>query len=342
MTPLRALFLSMCAVLAGSSLKAERLLDFPTENRALVHGQPEKFFMYVDRDFEGRVSKPWQGGQYGFVRGPRREKGELVFATMHEGIDILPVRRDASGEPLDRVLAAASGRVVHVNALPSASNYGRYVVVEHLWEGCRYYTLYAHLGAVDVEMGQPVRQGDNLGRLGYTGRGINRERAHLHFETCMMLSDSYEDWHAAVFPSAPNRHGLFNGLNLAGFDPTRLLLDAEANPDVSISQYIAAGEPFFRVAVPASDDLFLLHAYPWLKAGVETAPAWAITFSRFGIPLRAEPLPNPVDDPKVMWAKESTTPYRHATRGLLDGPRGAPHLTASGHRYIALITGRKP
>ena len=127
-------------------LPASPLVDFPVENHALATGNPEAFYMYVDRTFEGKKSSPWQAGQFGYVRNPRRDaNGEIVFTRLHEGIDIRPLRRDAKGNPLDPILAAAPGRIVHVNDQPGASNYGRYVVIEHLWDGCRYYTLYAHL-----------------------------------------------------------------------------------------------------------------------------------------------------------------------------------------------------
>ena len=97
------------------ALRAEPLVDFPTDNRALLEGRPQDFFMYVNRDFEGEKSKPWQGGQFGFVRGPVRDGGKILCIQFHEGIDIRPVHRDAQGNPTDEVRAAAAGTVVHVS-----------------------------------------------------------------------------------------------------------------------------------------------------------------------------------------------------------------------------------
>ena len=163
-------------------LRAELLVDFPTDNHALLEGRPQDFFMYVNRDFEGEKSKPWQGGQYGFVRGPVRSGDKIRCIQFHEGIDIRPVERDAQGNPTDEVRAAAAGTVVHVSREAGASNYGRYVVVEHRWDGCPFYTIYAHLASISVEPGRTLRQGEPLGIMGYTGAGIDRERAHTHFE----------------------------------------------------------------------------------------------------------------------------------------------------------------
>ena len=81
----------------------------PTDNDALFRGQPEQFYMYTDRDFEGVKSRPWQGGTYGFTRNQQRVGGNIVLTKFHEGIDIKPLRRDASGEPLDEVRAKPFG-----------------------------------------------------------------------------------------------------------------------------------------------------------------------------------------------------------------------------------------
>lgn len=329
----------MAASLAAS---AQPLVDFPTQNRALLGGNPEDFFMYVNRDFEGERTQPWEGGSFGFVRGPQRENGTVHFRTLHEGVDIRPLRRDAAGEPLDPVVAAASGTVVHVNPLPGASNYGRYVVLEHIWKNCRYYTLYAHLGEIAVKPGQQLEQGGPIGRLGYTGVGIDKTRAHLHFEVCVMLNDRYEDWHAAVFPGEPNRHGIYNGLNLLGFDPTRLLLESAATPNLDIEAYIQAGEPWFRVAVPSSPGLFVLRAYPWLRKGDADAPGWAISFSRHGVPLTAEALTQRPEAPQLLSAKTGPASHSTMTRGLLEGGATEPRLSASGQRFIALLMGVPP
>ncbi|MBX6325646.1 MAG: hypothetical protein IRY93_06385, partial [Chthoniobacterales bacterium] len=52
---------------------AERsLLDLalPTDNDALFSGGGPAFYQYVERDYKGVKSTPWEGGRYGFVRDP--------------------------------------------------------------------------------------------------------------------------------------------------------------------------------------------------------------------------------------------------------------------------------
>ena len=219
----RAARLGAVLLLATHSIAAALDLTFPTKNRALLQGDGEGFYMFIDRDFQGEKSTPWEGGQYGYVRDPRVTSGGLVYTRFHEGADIKPLERSSDGEPLDIVTAAGAGRVVHVSDVPRYSNYGRFVVIEHQWDGCPYYSLYAHLNSASVSVGQQVAQGDPLGRLGYTGDGIDRRRAHLHFEVNLILSHDFEQWHKLVFPTEINRHGLYNGINLAGMDAGRLL-----------------------------------------------------------------------------------------------------------------------
>src|SRR5438132_14431611 len=99
-------------------------LVLPTDNDALFSGGGAAFYQYVERDFKGVKSTPWEGGQYGFVRDPVETSAGVVYTRFHEGIDVKPLRRDARDEPLDAVRAIADGKVVHTNVVPGYSNYG--------------------------------------------------------------------------------------------------------------------------------------------------------------------------------------------------------------------------
>src|SRR3979490_2833629 len=90
-------------------------LALPTDNDALFGEGGPAFYQYIERDYKGEKSRPWQGGQYGFVRAPIETKAGIVSTRFHEGIDIKPMHRDAAGEPLDEVRAIADGKVVHIN-----------------------------------------------------------------------------------------------------------------------------------------------------------------------------------------------------------------------------------
>ena len=61
--------------------------------------------------------------------------------------------------------------MAYINNVPGSSNYGRYIVVEHQFGGCPYYSLYAHLSAVRVNIGDQVSQGEPIAVMGHTGEG---------------------------------------------------------------------------------------------------------------------------------------------------------------------------
>src|SRR5205823_5970337 len=218
-----AILATTILVISGNAHAVE--LSLPTDNDALFHDGGAEFYQYIERDYHGEKSYPWEGGQYGFVRDPEPARAGTVYTRFHEGIDIKPVHRDANGEPLDEVRAIADGKVVYTNAVPSYSNYGKYVVIEHRWDGSPYYSLYAHLSKIDIQTGDTVQRRQHIAVMGYTGVGINRERAHLHLEVNLMLSRNFRAWYDAyVDPKDPNHHGIYNGLNLTGLNIARLYL----------------------------------------------------------------------------------------------------------------------
>lgn len=85
----------------------------------------------------------------------------------HSGLDISAPQ----GTP---VVAAAAGKVVSING--AGPSYGIHVVLEHAGG---LYTLYAHLSAESVSIGQQVAAGERIGYVGSTG---NSSGPHLHFE----------------------------------------------------------------------------------------------------------------------------------------------------------------
>lgn len=86
--------------------------------------------------------------------------------SMHAGLDFAaPV-----GTP---ILAAAGGVVASAEFNPA---FGHMVVIDH---GNGLQTLYAHASRIDVRLGEIVRKGQQIARVGSTGRSTG---SHLHFE----------------------------------------------------------------------------------------------------------------------------------------------------------------
>jgi hypothetical protein len=314
-------------------------LVLPTDNTALLRGDKEDFYQIIERNLHGVISHPWQGGQYGFVRDPRELAGGTVYTRFHEGMDIRPMRRDARGEPLDEVRAMAEGKVVYTNQWAGASNYGRYVVVEHRWGGCPYYSLYAHLSTIAVEAGQRVRQGEKLAIMGHTGSGINRERAHVHVELNLFLNDHFEAWHEAVFPRDPNRNGIYNGLNFAGLDLPRFILALRKDSSLTIPAFLSREEVYYKVVVPNSSDFELPQRYPWMidRPSKEKPAAWEISFTRSGLPIRLTPSDRALTAAEISHVKSSPVDARYLTRHLAGRGRNV-HLTDGGKAYMRLLT----
>lgn len=92
-----------------------------------------------------------------FLRGP----------AMHTGLDF----RAETGDPA-RATAAGTVTLAGWNA-----GYGKMVEVDH---GNGLATRYAHLSAIDVQVGDTIRIGQVVGKVGSTGRSTG---PHLHYET---------------------------------------------------------------------------------------------------------------------------------------------------------------
>jgi septal ring factor EnvC (AmiA/AmiB activator) len=102
----------------------------------------------------GRLAWPAQGP----VRIAFGQRVELAFGTVtaHNGWDI--------AAPADApVQALAQGTVAYAGWL---RGYGQLVIVDH---GDNYHSIAAHLGSVDVHVGEAVTQGQALGKVGDTG-----------------------------------------------------------------------------------------------------------------------------------------------------------------------------
>jgi murein DD-endopeptidase MepM/ murein hydrolase activator NlpD len=91
----------------------------------------------------------------------------LRSPAMHTGLDL----RADTGEP---VRATANGTV---SVAGWNGGYGKLVEIDH---GNGFATRYGHLSAIDVHVGQSIKIGQIVGKVGSTGRSTG---PHLHYET---------------------------------------------------------------------------------------------------------------------------------------------------------------
>ena len=339
---MRWLAAAIALIIIGSATVAQSQpldLVLPTDNDALFSDLGPAFYQYIERDYKGEKSYPWEGGQYGFVRDPVETAEGIVYTRFHEGIDIRCLKRDLRGEPLDEVRAIADGKVVHVNPVPGYSNYGKYIVIEHRWDGCSYYSLYGHLSAIAVQPGQEVRRGEPIAVMGHTGTGLNQARAHLHLELNFLLSHQFEGWHADTFKDESNHNGLYNGLNLTGLDIARLYLALRKKPTLTIPEFIASEKTSYKVVFPRSAYFELPKNYPWMvvsRAGPETE-SWEVSFTRSGLPIKTEPSEKHVVHPELSYVEKSAIDPLLFTMHHITGRGKKAHLTESGRRLMGLL-----
>ena len=116
---------------------------------------------------KGLLSNPVPEGQYGSSFGLRQDPLKSTTANkMHWGLDI----KAPTGTP---VLSAGEGKAT---VMTGHNDYGNFVVIDH---GNGLQTAYAHMDSVSIKNGESVKQGQEIGKVGNTGRSTG---PHLHFE----------------------------------------------------------------------------------------------------------------------------------------------------------------
>ena len=145
----------MQLAIAQPSVVAAAQHGVATAAQANPVASTQSFFSVVPAT--GRITSP-----FGEHRPPPTEP------AIHTGIDYA----GAIGAP---VVAPAAGRVTTAEDRPNG--YGKMIEIDH---GGGIVTLYAHLSALEVSVGQQVSAGQEIGKIGDTGRAITGP--HLHFE----------------------------------------------------------------------------------------------------------------------------------------------------------------
>lgn len=208
----------------------------------------------------------------------------------HEGIDIAPELPRQRGEATDPVLAVGEGRVAYVNNVPGNSSYGRYLIIEHDTARPAFHTLYAHMRTITVETGQRIKSGDKVGIMGRSAGGyvIPQSRAHLHFEMGLRLSDRFQDWYDRQEFGSQNHHGVYNGMNLVGWDPLDYYQWQKQNAGDNVLSYIRQLPVGFILQVRHESTPDFLRRYPALLdniSGEGELIGWEIQFTAWGLPI---------------------------------------------------------
>jgi len=307
--------------------------QLPTENNGLFHDQKSLFF-------QPTISRRLISGMFGFVRTSEPEPAR-IFEHFHKGIDIRPLHRDKKGDPTDKISASADGEVVRVNLDEKISDYGKQVIVRHLWGKQPVYTIYGHLASIGVEVGQKVKAGEPLGLMGWTGPGLVRERAHLHFEIAFQINGKFAEWVDTAKPGRlwePNRHGEWNGLNLMGIDPIPLLKAANQGTPLTCEEALSKQPCGFTVRVPP-----FMGTPTWMQWVESKSPSalplsWDIEMTPWGLPLKMEAGGEVVLEPVLIANPGKPSEGKYYCRGLVqaDG-KGGMKLSKFGRQTMEMM-----
>ena len=221
----------------------------------------------------------------------------------HHGVEFL----NRTGTP---VLAAADGKVVVAGTDleptsahgvwpitfygPYSNFYGNLVVIEHAAPAALVsafpdiplpvYTLYGHLSAIDVQPGQEVQAGQEIGKVGMAGIATG---SHLHFEVRLgqnsyKASRNPELWLAPHSDSNNQPNGALAGRFLNSYDanlelPSVVLQHLPSGPD---------GPSDFQISMATYEESGLSGQPPYLESfGAGDLPAgwYRVTFPMNGL-----------------------------------------------------------
>ena len=166
----RSTVLTTGVVVEAGRFGYERI-PVPTPNPAVVVADRERLAALrhtftLERHWAMPFQRPCAGAISSYF-GAHRAYGGGPYTSYHSGVDF----RVPTGTP---VYAPAAGIVVLADPL---ALWGNAVVLDHGWSVL---TGYAHLSAIEVQVGQQVLQGELIGKVGNTGLSTG---AHLHWET---------------------------------------------------------------------------------------------------------------------------------------------------------------
>lgn len=330
---MRLFIFTTLVCLSSLSFARELAPIWPLENNLFWKHAPIE--RYIQPTSSGKI----ESGLFGCVRSGGNQ--------FHEAIDLRAQSKDKKGEATDTVLCVLPGKVAYINSVAGNSSYGRYVVVVHDVEP-GIFTLYAHLASVSeqIKVGQRVRGGSVLGVVGRSAGGyhIPKTRAHLHFEMGLRLSDRFGAWYQGQKYSSNNKHGVWNGMNLQGFNPLPLFEEVRDGTYVGMADYIKSRPTAFVLEIVTRSIPDFVDRYPALLTGPipwSGVEGWRIAFTAYGLPKSWTPLKDTIGnkqgavtllrfDPELL----DETPCK---KTVVAGKNGSYHLGRDIRRTLALL-----
>jgi len=230
LSPLRKKF----AEFSKAGLKQIPILPTPNEN-------------IFNSDYLGYAARTPGNDTYGQPGWTRNFGGRF-----HKGVDILPTKWKTTDEtveieyvdnkthnsitrvenvkvPQDEIYAILDGKVVVENTDVSRSGYGKYVILEHKWaDGTLFLSMYCHLSRIDVNKGDVVAQGTQIGMMGQSsnnsgGRRFLKAIPHMHFEIGRVIDDGFASSKTSKRLNPRNFSGKYDPRNMQPYNPLEFL-----------------------------------------------------------------------------------------------------------------------
>lgn len=153
-----------------------------------------------------------------YFKSPMRSSGAYITCQYgcyngHTGIDFgnvnktVPLYSTASGT----VIQASGGCSATGGYIGNSCNYGagNNVVIKHQINGRQYFSIYMHMSAVNVKVGQKVTANTQIGNMGNSG---NTSGPHLHFE--LFEDTDYDGLRSDELRTSPSIHVDLSEINI--------------------------------------------------------------------------------------------------------------------------------
>lgn len=171
-------------------------LDLSVTNQELVQTKPEnaaEFENFISNYLEKNNAQVAFGG---YIEGRTLYQRSTIFKN-----DSIPERNIHIGLDLwtkvdTAVLAPLLGKVHSFKNNIGMGDYGPTIILEHIVENEKFYTLYGHLSLESIEnlsVGKVFNKGEKIGTLGNST--VNGDYApHVHFQIIKNIEEYYGDY----------------------------------------------------------------------------------------------------------------------------------------------------
>jgi len=145
----------------------------------------------------------------------------MRWGVPHRGVDLVGTDK--------RIFAVESGIVVVSNMIPQSSGkpewqFGNRIMI---YGKDKVYATYQHLSQRLVELGETVKEDQQIGVEGGTGYCVPAGASHLHFQVQDKRGAGFREYSAADYLGIPNEKGVYEVLDTAALTAAKCDLSSK-------------------------------------------------------------------------------------------------------------------